>query len=84
MSEIKLTQYLNEMKAELQELYEDLDSELRSTDNPDLIDDSYNNVTSKLENALDEMERLIADIDTGIYDKLNMLDIDDEMLEVED
>jgi len=84
MSEIKLTQYLNEMKAELQELYEDLDSELRNTDNQDLIDDSYHNVTSNLETALSEMERLIGDIDSGIYDKLNTLDIDDEMLEVEE
>ena len=36
-----LTQYLAEMKAELQELYEGLDHELRSTGNQDLIDDSY-------------------------------------------
>jgi hypothetical protein len=72
------------MKAELQELYEDLDSELRNTDNQDLIDDSYHNVTSNLETALSEMERLIGDIDSGIYDKLNTLDIDDEMLEVEE
>ena len=46
-----LTQYLNEMKAELQELYEDLDNELRNSDNQDLIDDSYHNVTSKLDSA---------------------------------
>ena len=84
MNEINMTQYLNEIKAELQELYEDLDSELRSTDNQDLIDDSYHNVTSNLETALAEMERLIADIDTGIYDKTTALDIDDEMLEVEE
>jgi len=84
MSEIRLTQYLNEMKAELQELYEDLDSEIRSTDNQDLIDDSYHNVTSNLETALAEMERLIGDIDSGIYDRTNALDIDDDMLEVED
>lgn len=84
MNEIKMTQYLNEIKAELQELYEDLDSELRNTDNQELIDDSYHNVTSNLETALAEMERLIGDIDSGIYDKSIGLDIDDDMLEVED
>jgi ElaB/YqjD/DUF883 family membrane-anchored ribosome-binding protein len=63
-----ITQYLAEIKAELQELYEDLDSELRNTDNQDLIDDSYRNVTSKLETALSEMESLIGDIDSGVYD----------------
>ena len=79
-----LTQYLAEMKAELQELYEDLDSELRQTDNQDLIDDSYRNVTSKLESALNEMEALMGDIDSGIYDD-NITDYDDDgMSEVED
>ena len=63
-----LTQYLAEMKSELQELYEDLDHELRNSDSQDLIDDSYHNVTSKLESALTEMEVLIGDIDAGVYD----------------
>ena len=79
-----ITQYLAEMKAELQELYEDLDSELRQTDNQDLIDDSYRNITSKLESALNEMEGLIGDIDSGVYDD-NIIDYDDDgMSEVED
>ena len=79
-----LTQYLNEMKAELQELYEDLDSEIILTNNQDLIDDSYRNVISKLESALTEMEALIGDIDSGIYDD-NITDYDDDgMSEVED
>ena len=79
-----LTQYLNEIKAELQELYEDLDYELRSHDNQDLVDDSYHNVTSKLESALAELETLISDIDSGIYD--NDIDEygDDELLEVDE
>ncbi len=62
-----LTQYLNEMKAELQEIYDNLDYELRNTDNQDLIDESYFNVTSKLESALNEMDVLINDIDNGVY-----------------
>ena len=79
-----ITQYLAEMKAELQELYEDLDSELRQTDNQDLIDDSYRNITSKLESALNEMEGLIGDIDSGVYDN-NITDYDDDgMSEVDD
>lgn len=79
-----LTQYLNEMKAELQELYESLDHELLQTDNKDLIDDGYHNVTSKLEAALSEMETLISDIDAGVYDD-NISHInDDETLEVDD
>ncbi len=79
-----ITQYLAEIKAELQELYEDLDSELRNTDNQDLIDDSYHNVTSKLETALSEMESLIGDIDSGVYDD-NILDYEgDGLLEDEE
>ena len=57
----QLKQSLNVMKAELQEIYEDLDGELRNTENQDLIDDSYRNVVSKLEEALNEMELLIGD-----------------------
>ena len=62
-----LTQYLAEMKAELQELYESLDHEIRSTGNQDLIDDSYFSVTSKLETALSELDTLINDVDNGVY-----------------
>ena len=78
---INLTQYLAEMKAELQELYDNLDYELRQTDNQELIDDSYHNVTSKLESALSEMETLIHDIDNNMYD--DPFD-NDEMLEDEE
>ena len=79
----QFAQALNEMKAELQELYETLDSELRNTDNQDLIDDSYHGVTSKLETALNEMDNLISDVDNGVYDD-SILDIDTDLLEVED
>ena len=79
----QFTQALNEMKAELQELSETLDSELRNTDNQDLIDDSYHGVTSKLESALAEFDTLLADVDNGLYDD-NIFDMDTDMLEVED
>jgi len=72
-----LTQYLAEIKAELQELYEDLDNELRSSDNQDLIDDSYHSVTSKLEEVLSEFDVLMHDIDNGIYnDNINNYNVD--------
>jgi len=77
----KFKQSLNELKAELQNLYEDIDGELRNTDNQNLIDDSYRNVVSKLESALNEMETLIGDIDAGTYER--SLDQDD-MLEAEE
>ncbi len=78
-----LTQYLAEIKAELQELYDDLDNELRSSDNQDLIDDSYHSVTSKLESALSEFDVLIHDIDNGIYNNNIHGFEDDGMLEDE-
>ena len=78
----KFKQYLNEMKAELQELYEDLDSELRNIDNQDLIDDGYHNVVSKLESALNEMDVLIGDIDAGVYER--SMDIDGMLEDEED
>ena len=74
-----LTQYLNEMKVELQELYDNLDHELRATDNQELIDDSYYNVTTKLESALTELDTLITDVDQGIYDKPFNEHIDDDI-----
>lgn len=77
----QLTQLLSEMKVELQELYDNLDYELRNTDNQDLIDESYFSVTSKLESALSDMDVLINDIDNGVYD--NTLE-GDGTLEVED
>lgn len=81
----ELTQYLNEVKAELQELYTNLDDELRNTDNQQLIEDSYYNVTSKLETALNELDVLIADVDGGVYQESLDMDIDEDgILEVEE
>jgi len=63
-----LTQYLNEMKAELQELYDNLDHELRATDNQELLDNGFT-VVETLSSALDELDTLITDVDQGVYDK---------------
>jgi len=64
----ELTQYLNEMKAELQELYDNLDHELRATDNQELLDNGFT-VVETLSSALDELDTLITDVDQGVYDK---------------
>jgi hypothetical protein len=61
-----LTQYLNEMKAELQELYDNLDHELRATDNQELLDNGFT-VVETLSSALDELDTLINDVDNGVY-----------------
>ena len=81
--ENNLTQYLSEIKVELQELYESLDNELRNSDNQALIDDSYHGVTAKLESALSDLDILIADVDNGVYNDALDLNIDDETLEAE-
>jgi hypothetical protein len=66
MSEI--IQHLNTMKAELQELYDNLEHELRATDNQELLDNGFT-VVETLSSALTELETLIGDIDNGVYDK---------------
>ena len=68
-----LTQYLNEMKAELQELYDNIEHELRATDNQELLDNGFT-VVETLSSALTEMEVLIGDIDNGVYDVDGMLE----------
>ena len=80
MSEI--IQHLNTMKAELQTIYDDLEYEIRSTDNQELIDNGIN-VVETLSSALDELETLIGDIDNGIYNKTFNAYEDDGMSEDE-
>ena len=80
MSEI--IQHLNVMKAELQTIYEDLEYEIRSTDNQELIDNGIN-VVETLSSALNELETLIGDIDNGIYSKTFDTYEDDGMSEDE-
>jgi len=80
MSEI--IQHLNTMKAELQTIYDDLEYEIRSTDNQELIDNGIT-VVETLSSALDELESLIGDIDNGIYNKTFNAYEDDGMSEDE-
>ena len=72
-----LTQYLNEMKAELQELYDNLDHELRATDSQELLDNGFT-VVETLSSALNELDALITDVDQGVYDK-PLADNDDDI-----
>ena len=65
----ELIQYLNEVRTELQELYDDFDNEIRVTENQQLYEDAYNKVGEKIEDALKEIDSLILDIDEGIYTK---------------
>jgi hypothetical protein len=80
MSEI--IQHLNTMKAELQTIYDDLEYEIRSTDNQELIDNGIA-VVETLSSALNELETLIGDIDNGIYNKTFNAYEDDGMSEDE-
>lgn len=80
MSEI--IQHLNVMKAELQTIYDDLEYEIRSTDNQELIDNGIT-VVETLSSALNELETLIGDIDNGIYNKTFNTYEDDGTLEDE-
>jgi hypothetical protein len=72
-----LTQYLNEMKAELQELYDNIEHELRATDNQELLDNGFT-VVETLSSALNELDALITDVDQGVYDK-PLVDNDDDI-----
>ena len=73
----ELTQYLNEMKAELQELYDNIEHELRATDNQELLDNGFT-VVETLSSALNELDALITDVDQGVYDK-PLADNDDDI-----
>jgi hypothetical protein len=65
------------MKAELQELYDNIDHELRSTDNQELLDNGFT-VVETLSSALNELDALITDVDQGVYDK-PLADNDDDI-----
>jgi hypothetical protein len=66
------------MKAELQELYDNIDHELRATDNQELLDNGYPNVVETLSSALNELDALITDVDQGVYDKPLINNDDDD------
>ena len=67
MSNKKLIEYLNEFKAELQEMFDEFDHELSNNENDELYQDAYNMVGDKLEDAINNMDILISEIDDGKY-----------------
>jgi len=74
----ELVQYLQEVRTELQELFDDFDHEIRSTDNEQLYVDAYNAVGNKLEDALKDIDTLITDLDSGLYDGSEYDEFDEE------
>jgi septation ring formation regulator EzrA len=68
MSNKKLIEYLNEFKAELQEMFDEFDHEMGSHENDELYHDAYNMVGDKLEDAVNNVDTLISEIDDGKYD----------------
>ena len=74
----ELVQYLHEVRTELQELFDDFDNEIRSTDNEQLYVDAYNAVGVKLEDALKDIDSLITDLDTGLYENSEFDEFDEE------
>ena len=76
MSNKKLIEYLNEFKTELQEMFDEFDHELSNNENDELYQDAYNMVGDKLEDAINNMDILISEIDDGKYDGFADMDED--------
>ena len=70
MSNKALLAYLNEFKAELQEMYEDFDSELSHNENDGLYQDGYELIGKQVDDAIAGVETLISDIEDGKYDDI--------------
>jgi hypothetical protein len=68
MSNKALLAYLNEFKAELQEMFEDFDSELSHNENDDIYRDAYEVVGRQIEEAIDGVDTLVSDIEDGKCD----------------
>ena len=64
-----LIQYLNELRADLQEQYTTYDQEILNTNIPTLISGAYDTVGASFEKMIDELDELIADIENGMYDR---------------
>ena len=70
MSNKCLLGYLNEFKAELQEMFEDFDNELSHNENDALYQDAYEVIGKQVEDAIDGVDALISDIEDGKYDDI--------------
>ena len=76
MSNKKLIEYLNEFKAELQEMFDEFDHELSNNENDELYQDAYTMVGEQLEDAINNVDILISEIDDGKYDGFADMDED--------
>lgn len=73
-----LVQYLNELRAELQEHYTTYDQEILNTNTPNLISGAYDTVGVVFEEIIEGLDNLIADIENGVYDRgLDDMDVDE-------
>ena len=68
MSNKALLAYLKEFKAELQEMFEDFDSELSHNENDGIYQDAYELIGKQVEEAIDGVDTLISDVEDGKYD----------------
>lgn len=64
-----LVQYLNELRAELQEHYTTYDQEILNTNTTNLINGAYDTVGVVFEELVEGLDNLIADIENGVYDR---------------
>jgi hypothetical protein len=65
----ELAQYMKEIRTELQELFESFDNEIRNSNDEEIYSDAYNNIGSKLEDAIGELNIMIGSIENGDYNK---------------
>ena len=68
MTNKQLIEYLNEFKAELQEMFDEFDHEMSNHENDELYHDAYIMVGEPLEQAISDIDPFISDIDDGKYD----------------
>jgi len=60
--------YLNEFKSKLQDMFDEFDHTMSSSENDVLYHEAYNEVGEPIETAISNVDRLISDIDDGKYD----------------
>lgn len=76
MDKKQLLGYLSEFKAELQEMFEEFDHEMGSHEDDALYQDAYDGVGGQLEDAINNVDSLISDVEDGKYD--GYADLDDD------
>ena len=70
MDKKQLIEYLNEFKAELQDMFEEFDHEMGNHEDDALYQDAYEAIGKQVEDAIDGVDTLISDIEDGKYDDI--------------